>query len=168
MLTYAEFRRHSEAQLSQRIERRGATDHLDYFEQLFPSGGDAPASPREMAGLGVAARQLVFAGYQPVSELMYATLFYLAHESEAYAALVAEIRGACRRYEDIAPDTLASLPYLNACLEEGLRLFPGNNSGLPRISPGALVDGTYVPKGVRLKFSVPLSFSNILPACTSP
>lgn len=167
MLTYTEFRKRSEAELRQRIERRGATDHLDYFEQLLPSGGDAPANPREMAGLGVAARQLMVAGYQPVSELLYATLFYLAHESAAYAALVAEIRGAFRRYEDITPDALASLPYLNACLEEGLRLFPGNNSGMPRISPGATVDGTYVPKGVRLKFSVPLSVFNTLPARTS-
>lgn len=167
MLTITEFRRRSEAELSRRIERRGATDHLDYFEQLLPSGGDAPANPREMAGLGVAARQLMVAGYQPVSELLYATLFYLAHESAVYAALVAEIRGTCRRYEDITPDALASLPYLNACLEEGLRLFPGNNSGMPRISPGATVDGTYVPKGVRLKFSVPLSVSNTLPARAS-
>ncbi|KAL2291495.1 hypothetical protein FJTKL_12885 [Diaporthe vaccinii] len=153
MLTYTAFRRRSEAELSQRVERRGATDHFDYLEKLLPSGGDAPANPREMAGLGVAARQLVFAGYQPVSELLYATLFYLSHESAAYAALMAEIRAAFRRYEDIIPDALAPLPYLNACLEEGLRLFPGNNSGMPRISPGTTVDGTFVPKGVYIQTS---------------
>lgn len=151
MHTYAEFQRRSQAQMRERVERRGATEHPDYFEQLLPSGGDAPQDTHQMAGLGVAVRQLVFAGYQPVSEWLYATLFYLAHEAEAYAALVAEIRGAFGSYEDIAPEALASLPYLTACLEEGLRLFPGNNSGLPRISPGAVVDGTYVPEGVRPK-----------------
>lgn len=137
MQTYAQFRRRSESQLRDRIDRRGATSHVDYFELLLPSGGDAVIKDtKEMAGLGVAARQLVFDGYQPVSDWLYALLFHLAHDTTAYETLLNEIRGTFERYEDITSDTLASLPYLNACLEECLRLFPGNNSGLPRISPG--------------------------------
>jgi cytochrome P450 len=39
---------------------------------------------------------------------------------------------------------------LHACLEESLRILPSNNMGLPRYSPGAMVDGQYIPKGVRV------------------
>lgn len=81
--TYAAFKRFSEVQLAERIERQGATDHVDYFELLLPSGGDnVVTSPGELAGLGVAARQLVFAGYQPVSDWLDSTLFYSAHEPQ--------------------------------------------------------------------------------------
>jgi len=43
---------------------------------------------------------------------------------------------------------VAPLPYLNAVIEETLRLFPPVPIGPPRISPGEFVDGTYVPNGV--------------------
>lgn len=161
--TYAQFRKQSESQLKDRIQRRGATEHPDFFEYFLPSGGDNQfTDPREMANVGVAARQLVFAGYQPVSELLYAVLFYLAHDPTVYKVLVSEIRNRFQRYDDITSDALAPLPYLTAVLEEGLRLFPGNNSGLPRISPGAVVDGVYVPKGVSRES--PLSFRSFLAA----
>lgn len=48
--------------------------------------------------------------------------------------------------------TLEDLPYMNACLEEGLRMFPPAPIGfLRKIQPeGDVVDGHAVPGGVRL------------------
>ncbi|KAK2615448.1 hypothetical protein N8I77_002202 [Diaporthe amygdali] len=34
-----------------------------------------------------------------------------------------------------------------ACLDETLRLISTNSTGFPRYSPGAVVDGHYIPKG---------------------
>lgn len=51
--------------------------------------------------------------------------------------------------EPISNSTLASLPYLNAVVNESLRLgtpLPG----LPRVTPkgGMVIDGTYIPEGM--------------------
>lgn len=40
------------------------------------------------------------------------------------------------------------LPYLNAVIHESLRIFPPVAVPLPRVSPGEMVDGYYIPKGV--------------------
>ncbi|KAK7914065.1 Cytochrome P450 monooxygenase BOA3 [Apiospora marii] len=40
------------------------------------------------------------------------------------------------------------LPYLNAVLEEALRIFPPSPLGPPRVSPGETVDGHFIPKGI--------------------
>jgi cytochrome P450 len=46
-------------------------------------------------------------------------------------------------------DVLATLPYMNACIEEGLRIFPPVPIGLLRTVPtgGSLIDGHSVPGG---------------------
>lgn len=56
---------------------------------------------------------------------------------------------------------LAQQKYLNAVLEEGLRIFPVVPSTLPRIVPmgGALICGKFVPGGVCL----PSSLTNFVP-----
>lgn len=46
--------------------------------------------------------------------------------------------------------TIKKLCYLHACLWEWLRVFPSNNTGLPRYSPGVVVVGHYIPKGLYL------------------
>lgn len=65
--------------------------------------------------------------------------------------LFKKIRKCFSEYEDIVPGLkLASLSYLHACIEETLPMLPSNNTGLPRISPGAMVDRQYIPKGVSI------------------
>ena len=44
-------------------------------------------------------------------------------------------------------DTTQNLHYLFAVIEEGLRIYPPVPAGLQRVSPGAEVDGYYVPAG---------------------
>ena len=60
-----------------------------------------------------------------------------------------EIRAAFTRYEDITPESLTQLEYLHASLMETLRLTVIGGTGLRRVSPGAMVDGNYIAKGVR-------------------
>jgi cytochrome P450 len=136
--------------LERRIDRGGNTEHLDFFEYILPADSPLPTDPRELTHLGSVAVQVMFAEFGPISDWFYGTLFFLLEEAECYKLLSEEIRNAFKSYDDIKPGVLASLPYLHACLEESLRVLSGNNTGLPRISPGALVDGHYVPKGVRV------------------
>lgn len=52
------------------------------------------------------------------------------------------------RYEDINATAAQQLPYLQATISEGLRIYPPGSQGFPRVSPGANIDGFWVPKGV--------------------
>ncbi|RYP68562.1 hypothetical protein DL769_005481 [Monosporascus sp. CRB-8-3] len=130
------------------IEQKGNTEHVDFFDCVVPANGPSPTEYRQVTHIGSLAFQLMFAGWGPMADLYYGALVLLIQEPECYKILSEEIREKFTRYEDITPGALATLPYLHACLEETLRMLPSNNTGLPRVSPGAVVDGRYVPKGV--------------------
>lgn len=131
-----------------RIERRGETQHLDYFEQLVPADKPSPEDKKEIYHLENVAGQLLLAGWQPLANQFYSLIFFVLKEPEAYAALVKEVRDTFTDYDLINSETTAGLKYLQACAYESLRLHQETVDGLPRVSPGALVDGTYIPKGV--------------------
>lgn len=105
--------------------------------------------------------QVMFAGFGPMSDWFFCTLYYLLQEPECYRILAEEVRSCFESYEDITTGKLREMEYLNACLEESLRLLPSNNTGLPRLSPGKMVDGSYIPKGVCVNLSRP-PFSVVL------
>ncbi|ROV87533.1 hypothetical protein VMCG_10689 [Cytospora schulzeri] len=50
-----------------RIERRGRTEHLDYFEQLIPAHKPAPGNQKELFHLENIAGQLLLASWQPLA-----------------------------------------------------------------------------------------------------
>lgn len=133
-----------------RIERRGHTEHVDLFDHILPVDAPVPSNPHELTHIGSLAQQMMFANYGPMSDWYYGTLVFLLDEPEYLKTLTKEIRDEVESYDDITPTAMTSLPFLHACLQESLRLLPGNNTGLPRFSPGAVIDGDYVPKGVRI------------------
>jgi cytochrome P450 len=73
---------------------------------------------------------------------------YLLRNPEKFARLKTELRTACKTEADLTMDVLGSLPYMNACIEEGLRIFPPVPIGLLRTVPkgGSLIDGHPVPE----------------------
>ncbi|RYP10844.1 hypothetical protein DL764_000396 [Monosporascus ibericus] len=131
-----------------RIERRGKTEHLDYFEQLCPEDGVVPTDKKRRAHLEQVAGQLMLAGFDPIANQFYSTIYFLTQEPQVFSLLKKEVRGTFKNYDDINPDGLVPLKFLHACLQETLRLHTNASFGMPRISPGAKVDGTYIPKGV--------------------
>lgn len=148
---HSDIRKHSRAQLERRIRRKGAVEHLDFFEQVIPEDREPPTDPKEMRHLEQVAGQLLLAGYEPPSVWMYGTICHLLQEPGTLKTLTKEIRTAFKDYGDMNPSAATSLPFLTACLKEGLRIFPNTASiqGMPCISPGASVDGNWIPRGVR-------------------
>lgn len=133
----------------QRIERRGNTEHVDLFDYVLPANHPVPSDQHELTHIGALAQQMMFANYGPMSDWYYGTLLFLVEEPEYFQYLSKEIRDKFKSYHDITSSALATLPFLHACLEESQRMLSSNNTGLPRISPGAIIDGLYIPKGVR-------------------
>ncbi|KAI1291044.1 cytochrome P450 [Xylaria venustula] len=147
---HGDIRKHSRARLEQRICQKGAFQHLDFFEQIIPEDREPPSDPKEMRRLEQVAAQLLVAGYEPPSIWLCSTLYHLLKQTSTLRTLIGEIRGSFEACEDSTVETAVSLPYLTACLKEGLRILPNTASshGMPCIGPGTTVDGSYIPRGV--------------------
>ncbi|KAI1506764.1 cytochrome P450 [Biscogniauxia marginata] len=142
-----------------RIDQRGSTEHEDYFDHILPADSPAPTDSGELLHIGSLALQVMFAGWGPMGDLFHGTLALLLAEPDCYKILVKEIRGHFEEYNAIMPAAVGSIPHLYACVEETHRLLPSNSTGLPRISPGVMVDGRYIPKGTHsYDFHEPLRF----------
>lgn len=76
--------------------------------------------------------------------------FLLLTNKFALDKLTAEIRTAFKSEAEIDFVSVSALPYLLACLDEALRMYPPVPMGLPRVTPkgGATICGNYVPEGV--------------------
>lgn len=150
----AEMESNTRKTVLRRIERRGNTPHPDLFDYVLPLDEEPPTNNAELLHLGSVALQMTFAGFGPMADWYYFTLFFLVHSPDCYKVLAEEIRGTFTDYNDINIRSTAILPYLVACLEETLRLVANNSTGLPRYSPGAVVDGHYIPKGASTVFTL--------------
>jgi len=94
------------------------------------------------------ANVLDIAGSDTTATALTTILYFLSKSPISLSRLQAEIRESFTAKGDMTSDALQGLPYLGAVIDEGLRIFPPTAFGLPRISPGALVDGYMVPAGV--------------------
>lgn len=90
------------------------------------------------------------AGGETTSTFLAATTYYLLQTPTAYTKLQAEIRKAFESYESITAAAVQGLPYIQAVISEGLRMYPPGSQGFPRLSPRAGTDvaGHWVPQGV--------------------
>lgn len=134
------------------LEKRialGPDARRDFMTYLLRNQGeDGKGMTREE--LIVNSRALIVAGSETTATALSGLTFHLTREPEVYRRLAAEIRAAFAAESDIDIRTTEALPYLHACLEETLRIYPPAAVTPPRISPGDVVEGQYIPKGVSL------------------
>ncbi|KAL4781966.1 cytochrome P450 [Aspergillus varians] len=98
----------------------------------------------------VNAAIIIQAGSETTATVLAACIYYLGTNPECYARAADEVQTAFAQDADIHFLSVAKLPYLNAVIEESLRLFPPAPGVGPRVVPpgGAMVSGCYVPGGV--------------------
>lgn len=145
VLTMPTLLRLNHEEVKARITRRHALDHPDYMQSLIPvQDEDLPTDDWIFAQ----ADQMMAASFDPLTNVLTASVFYLGMNPEKMARTVAEIRGSFEKYEDITAEGLQNCRYLTAVIDECMRIHTNAGFGLPRVSPGAVVDGYYVPKGV--------------------
>lgn len=99
---------------------------------------------------------LVLAGSETTATALSGLFFHLglSRFRHVYHKLVEEILGAFGSEEEIDMRSTARLPYLRAVIEENLRMFPPAAETPPRVSPGAELDGEFVPQGVSAVLSL--------------
>ncbi|KAI2616499.1 cytochrome P450 [Hypoxylon sp. NC1633] len=93
---------------------------------------------------------LAIAGGETVSTFLAGTTCFLLQHPEKLHRLVQEIRETFPSYESINAQSAQQLKYLQAVINEGLRLFPPGSQGFPRVSPGFELHGHHIPQGTEI------------------
>lgn len=125
-------------------EQPGRRDFMTYVNRKTRDGEEGMTlKEKQLTG-----PTLIVAGSETTSSALAASFFLLGRNPEPLARLRAEIRTAYTAESDVDMKNAAQLPYLMACIEETLRLYPPAVEMPPRISPGAEVEGHFIPKGV--------------------
>jgi len=99
----------------------------------------------------------ILAGADSTATALRTTFLFILTSPPAYAKLRAEIAAAVEQgnisFPVIKDAEAKSLPYLQACIQEGLRMFMPLQGLAGRISPspdGATVNGVYIPAGTEV------------------
>ncbi|KAI0443961.1 cytochrome P450 [Xylaria telfairii] len=122
-------------------EEDPSRETADLFGPVIASG------KLDWASLVSLAQAMVIAGADTVAHVLTGATYFLCANPQCLKTLRDEIRGL-GNYDELTGTRLGSLRYLNAVIEETLRMFPPIAFGLPRVSPGDYVDSHFVPAGV--------------------
>jgi cytochrome P450 len=96
------------------------------------------------------AHIFIVAGSETTATLLSGLTYLLATNQHTLVRVAKEVREAFNSEAEINLSSVGSLPYLSACINEAMRLYPPVAIGMPRITPsgGATIDGHYVPENV--------------------
>ncbi|KAJ8120721.1 hypothetical protein ONZ43_g2641 [Nemania bipapillata] len=114
------------------------------------------------------AELFMTAGTETTASLLTGTTYYLLKNPDKMKILTEEIRGRFKSNDEMTLEALSHLEYLNACLREGLRVYPSIPSAIPReiANGGNIVMGKWLPAGTRVSvhqtatYRSPANFKN--------
>ncbi|KAL8703542.1 MAG: hypothetical protein Q9201_003272 [Fulgogasparrea decipioides] len=103
----------------------------------------------------VESHSSLFAGADTTAVAINSILYHLIRNPAAYEKLTAEIDAAVANGTlsiPVAYTEAVRLPYLKACINEGMRLHPSVGLTMPRLVPagGATISGFHFPEGYRV------------------
>ncbi|KAJ5889673.1 hypothetical protein N7504_010483 [Penicillium tannophilum] len=130
-----------------------SNDRPDFFANILNQKD--PSKAFSEGELYSNADILIIAGSETTATLLSGATYLLLRSPHAFAKLKEEVRGAFKSDADVTLEACNQLVYLQACLNEALRMYPPVPVGLPRIidAQGDTIDGHFVPGGTTV--SVP-------------
>ncbi|CEO60361.1 hypothetical protein PMG11_04990 [Penicillium brasilianum] len=134
---------------AEKVRRRleTETERPDFMTYVLRFNDDRAMTAREMESN---AALLILAGSETTATLLSGFTYYSLKNPATYKKLVDEVRGSFSSYEEINFQSASQLSYLNAALEETLRIYPPVPAMTPRVVPkgGAVIDGSFIPEGI--------------------
>lgn len=129
-----------------------STEHKDFIYYILKQKDKFNLHQNEIVLNGAL---FIVAGSETTANLLSGLFARLMWNPDKYRKLCEEIRSSFTTEDDITYEQTSKLPYLNACLEEGLRIHPPVPTGLLRTVPkaGDMIDGFWVPGGVSVSVS---------------
>ncbi|KAI0466982.1 cytochrome P450 [Xylaria cf. heliscus] len=138
----------SRQQVEKRLSKQESRN--DFVSLLVSKVRAGEVSKEEMAAH---TSTIIIAGGETVSSTFSTVTYFLAQNPEMLQRLVTEIRTAFGSFDDINATAAQKLPYLQAVLNEGLRMFPPLAFGLLRYSKGFELHGYFIPLGTEVTIS---------------
>ncbi|KAN0116772.1 cytochrome P450 [Hyaloscypha variabilis] len=134
---------HTEARL------RHPTQRKDFVHHILTTKLPLPPTLEIASHFNV----IMMAGAVTTATFLAGVTYYLAHLPSCTSLLQSELRSRFSSLEEITSKALMNCEYLNAVVEEGLRIYPPAGAGhLSRIVPrgGVEIDGVWIPEGTRV------------------
>jgi cytochrome P450 len=139
----------SSSRVTKRLEKGRTSEGVDLWDLIFKQEekGKAGLTRQEM---DVNAGLFMIAGTETTATVLSGLMFLLCLHPASMEKLVTEVRSAFASSDNITMESAVGLPYLNACIKEGMRMYPPVPIGLPHLTPsdGSTIGGYYVPPGV--------------------
>lgn len=128
------------------------TEHRDFIYYILKQRDKYDLHENEIILNGAL---FIVAGSETTANLLSGLFARLLRTPSKCQQLCAEVRSAFQSEAEITYQRTSQLPYLNACLEEGLRIHPPVPTGLLRTVPagGDIIDGHWVPGGTSVSVS---------------
>lgn len=144
----------SQLRVDRRLEKQDARP--DIWGLVLERNGQDNLLSLSRSQMYAHSNLFMIAGTETTATLLSGLTFYLLANPERMKKLTTELRRTFDSEEEISIERLQSLKFLQACIEEGLRMYPPISNGLPRLVPptGALIDGQEVPAGVSSRFGL--------------
>ncbi|KAM3082307.1 hypothetical protein ACMFMG_004751 [Clarireedia jacksonii] len=137
-------------------EPNGRRDFVTYMQRPSRDGTPGFSDAEIMSNLPV----LVVAGSETTATALSGFFFYLGQTPRVKARVINEIRKAFQDESEIDLISTNNLEYLHASIEETLRVYPPAGLTPPRASPGAEIDGKFVPRGTAVHVMQWATFRN--------
>lgn len=137
---------HSYERVEKRLERGIDIGKPDIWKLVMDKADDSSAmSKRQMTAH---AQAFMMAGTETTATLLSGLTFLLLKHPHYAQRLQEEVRSL--KKEDLTLENMARLPFLNACIHEGLRMYPPAPIALFRTIPkgGNRICGELIPEGV--------------------
>jgi cytochrome P450 len=125
--------------------------YQDLLSRLFEVNKEKPNEMNDNAVLSMATSN-IFAGSDTTAISLRSIMYYLLKNPECKKKFIAEIderREQGKLSDPVRLEEANEMPYLQACMYEGLRLHPAVGMSLPRVAPaeGIEIDGKFLPAG---------------------
>ncbi|KAL5046742.1 hypothetical protein BDW71DRAFT_214514 [Aspergillus fruticulosus] len=136
---------YSKEKVAQRL-RNGPGEHNDFIYYVLRQKEKYDLHDNEII---LNSALFIVAGSETTANLLSGLFARLLRNTGKMQKLYEEVRGAFKNEDEITYQRASKLPYLNACLEEGLRIHPPVPTGLLRTVPqaGDMIDGHWVAGG---------------------
>ncbi|KAK2011851.1 cytochrome P450 [Colletotrichum eremochloae] len=134
-------------QASERLRRYKAGEDLDDFFTCLMNDKSGTPNFLDWGEIVAEVSAIIDAGAETTAIALTNIMELLIKHPDKLATLRQELSNVLHEDDIVAPyDSVKDLPYLKACLDEGLRLSPPTSSGLPRRTPpeGACIMGEWI------------------------
>ncbi|KAI8931832.1 hypothetical protein NX059_011468 [Plenodomus lindquistii] len=145
----------SREQLMNRIQTKGSAE-IDALGFLMSAGERNPAYKLSIPDLAAETSLIISAGSDTTSIAITSAMYWLLTHKEVYYKLKEEcgnLFGPEEEFEYAKLGDVKRAPYLNACINEALRLLPSGPNGMQRVvntKGGITINEIYVPEGTQV------------------